>query len=1039
MSEWLASDPFRTPDLTGFQNLSGLRVYLLGPPRAEWGGHALAVPRRQARALLYRLAARLQPVPREHLCFLFWPDTPESICRRNLSRLLTHLRRALPAPEVLVTSGDAVWLDAQRTWSDAVAFEQGATARGATARVAPTAVDLYRGPFLAGFSLPGCREFDMWATLEREAWERLYLEALAALIEERTASGDYVAAIAYARRYLATEELAEDVHRRLIELYAAVGDRSAALRQFERCVTALERELGVSPLPETQEAYRTVLAGETSRETRFFGKNLVSGGPVWATLPGLDVPLVGREEVLGRLKQAYAGVQVGRGGVVLISGEPGIGKSRLVQEFATRYRGQAWILTGAGFPGAQALPYEPLVQALRCSFAPLPPRPLAPLSPCSIAPVWLAEASRLMPELGALHPNLPPLLPLEPEQARARLFEALYQCMVGLAVGPHPVLLCLDDLHWADSTTLDWLAYLGRRLHGSRLLVIGTYRIEEADGVAGLRHSLARQGILSELKLVGLDGAGVLQLLQHVARTDSHRQGDEALASRLQQLTGGNPFFILETLRAFIEAGRRLEELAGLEDLPLPDSVRDAVGARVEHLSAKARQVLEAGAILGQAFTFDAVHLTAGRQEMEMADGLDELVARQLLVEQAAGYCFQHELVREVVYRGLSFWRRRLLHRRAGEALERLQSDDAAALAWQFERAEEPGRAARYALQAGQAARAIFAHVEARACFDRALALLEQEAVRLQDTEVLADNWRLRIQALYGRGWALRLLGDMEAYARDLEEVARLAERLGDGRTLAHLRWREAYTHRWFCRYAEAREAAEEGVRLSQAAADAALEAMCWREVGVAARATGDYARARVALERALSLFVDLGDAVHELHVLGNLSTLYWYMGEHERAMSLARRALARCEEAGLPLQRRLPLGDVGAAAAGAGDGDLARQCLLESLSIARQVADRTQEILCLGHLGWLYVREKQAGQALKNLRAGLALAQSIGSCCEQSWLLAGLAEAYRLLGKTDQAVAHARRALELAQASGRAYERDLARRILECLERYQT
>jgi tetratricopeptide (TPR) repeat protein len=676
------------------------------------------------------------------------------------------------------------------------------------------------------------------------------------------------------------------------------------------------------------------------------------------------------------------------------------------------------------------MPYQPVVEALRSALS-------RPRFRFGIQPSWLAEASRLMPELRTLYPDLPPLTPAGPDQARARLFESLCQLILGLTVGPRPGLLCLDDLHWADSATLDWLAYLGRRLRGSRLLVIGAYRGEDADVVAGLRRGLARQGVLSELKLAGLDESAVLQLLRHLSPTlgTSHARDDKTLGGRLQQVTDGNPFFLLEMLRVLVEAGGQLDDRGSLEDIPLPDTVRDAVEARVERLSPKACQVLESGAVLGQTFAFDTVHLTAGRREMETVDGLDELVARQLLMEQTTGYRFRHEIVREAVYRGLGIWRRRLLHRRAGETLEKLQPGDAAGLAWHFERAGEPGPAARYALQAGQAAKAVFAHSEARTYFDRALALLEQEATCLGDPETVIANQRLRIQVLHDRGWALRLLGDMEAYARDLQEVAVLAESLGDQRTLAHLRYREAYTHRWFCRYAQALEAAEDGIRLSQAAADLSLEALCWREVGRAARATGDYDRARAALERALSLFVELGDAVYEVHTLGNLSTVYWRLGEHEQAMALSRRTLVRCDEAGLPFQRRLPLGDIGVAAAANGDIDLARQCLLESLTIARQIADRTQEIFCLGHLGWLRMRERELPKALEHLQAALNLAEDIDSRTEQSWLYSGLAEAHHLDGNLDQAAAHARRALDLAQASGRPYDCELARRILDRLK----
>ena len=205
---------------------------------------------------------------------------------------------------------------------------------------------------------------------------------------------------------------------------------------------------------------------------------------------------------------------------------------------------------------------------------------------------------------------------------------------------------------------------------------------------------------------------------------------------------------------------------------------------------------------MGTVFDFDAVRLTSGRQEGEAVAALEELLSRQLLVAHNGGYQFRHELTREAIYLDLSYHRRRLLHRRAAETLERLRPTDAATLARHLELADQPGRAARYALQAGLAARNVYAHVEARQWSDRALALLEREASSLQDPEAITGNLRARVEALNLRGWALRLIGDMAAYACDLEEEGRLAVQLGDGRALAHLRQRQAYVHRWFCRYA---------------------------------------------------------------------------------------------------------------------------------------------------------------------------------------------------------------------------------------------
>ena len=164
----------------------------------------------------------------------------------------------------------------------------------------------------------------------------------------------------------------------------------------------------------------------------------------------------------------------------------------------------------------------------------------------------------------------------------------------------------------------------------------------------------------------------------------------------------------------------------------------------------------------------------------------------------------------------------------------------------------------------------------------------------------ITGNLRARVEALNLRGWALRLIGDMAAYACDLEEEGRLAVQLGDGRALAHLRQRQAYMHRWFCRYGQALEAAEEGLCLSQAAGDHWLEGMCWREAGLAARALGEYSRAESALLRALDLIDSPEQAGLRVHLLGNLSTLYLYEGDFPRALDVAQQALVLCEQAQL-------------------------------------------------------------------------------------------------------------------------------------------
>jgi DNA-binding SARP family transcriptional activator len=255
-------DPLPETELTDNPSAE-LRIYLLGLPRVALAQNHLDILRREVRALLYRLANRLEPISREQLCYLFWPNTPESTARRALSHLLTHLRNALPAPEVIEACNDYIELNHQLVWIDTVAFEQRCDAAllGHHEAVLQQGLDFYRGPFLSGFALNTSAEFEAWVLQERCGWERLYLEALAILIEEQTARGAYEAAIVNAQRYLCVDDLAEAVHRRLIELYAAIGNRLMAIRQFEICAAVLGRELNISPQPMTWAVYRVVYEG----------------------------------------------------------------------------------------------------------------------------------------------------------------------------------------------------------------------------------------------------------------------------------------------------------------------------------------------------------------------------------------------------------------------------------------------------------------------------------------------------------------------------------------------------------------------------------------------------------------------------------------------------------------------------------------------------------------------------------------------------------------------------------------------------------
>jgi class 3 adenylate cyclase/tetratricopeptide (TPR) repeat protein len=386
------------------------------------------------------------------------------------------------------------------------------------------------------------------------------------------------------------------------------------------------------------------------------------------------VPCVGRDGELSRLTVRLGESIAGRGGLVLVAGEPGIGKTRLVNELAARAeRDGAVVLWGHCYEGEWTPPYAPFAEALDRYVASATPDELR-----ADAGAAAAALSQLVPRLGdVLLSDLPEVVPLSPDEERFRLFDATAQFLVA-AAARRPLLLCLDDVHWADKGSVGMLRHLARLAPRHRILIAGTYRdaeVDEGHPLADALMAFARETTLERLRLEGLDPVGTADLLSALGAEEF----DERVGAFWARETAGNPFFIGELIRHLVEEGTLYRGPDGgwttdrpLRELSLPDSVRDVVARRVARLAEASRRFVSVACAFEGPSRLDVVAAVAGLDEEAALDAVEEALAARVL--EAAGptdtYVFAHALIRHTLYDAVIPSRRVRLHRRVAEALE---------------------------------------------------------------------------------------------------------------------------------------------------------------------------------------------------------------------------------------------------------------------------------------------------------------------------------------------------------------------------------
>jgi DNA-binding SARP family transcriptional activator len=762
-----------------------LQIRVLGGLALHAGGEPRPLPETaRGRALLAFCALNPGPHPRARLAAALRPDVLDRSARATLRQAIWALRQAVGE-----AGGAAIVADRDRFGlrEDAVDVDLLELRRRVESGDVDGALDLAAGELLPELD-------DEWVIAARDAHRDEIGELLARRADEAAAAGDLEAAIAAARRALEHDPRSERAARTLMTRLAEAGDRPAALAAYTALADRLRRELGVAPSPASRELAERIRAGEEAGHAPVAGAAAAAGAgvapaigvapataaPATGAAPAIAAaaatgaaaalatgrlrlalpprladaprsPFVGRDAALSRLRAAWDGAAAGARRLVEVWGDPGIGKTRVARELAVDAHERGGVVLLGSAEEDPLSPFQPFVEALTHAVRELPDAELR-----EVAGPVARDLGRLVPELAERLPDaaVPAAAPSPDGEDRLRLFEAV-ACALGALSARAPLLLVLDDAHWADGPTRKLLRHVLRSARGpQRLLLVLTLRTG-----AGPPVEVEREIAVERVRLAGLAPEAADRLL-----TASGCLVEEDERTRIVARTEGNPFF----LELFGDAD---------PDGTIPAGVREAIAQRVAGLSDQAREVLVLAAVAGPAFDVNVVEAAAGADALA---AVDEAVAAGVVeedVEAFGRYRFRHALVREVLYHEPSRVRRARMHIALARALESQGRHDAE-VAHHLLAALPTGDALRAVNAAARAARragSLLAHEEAAALYRRALAAGPQHGLAEGD----------RAELLIGLGEAEQRSGARERARPALQEAAALAAATGDGALLA--------------------------------------------------------------------------------------------------------------------------------------------------------------------------------------------------------------------------------------------------------------
>jgi DNA-binding SARP family transcriptional activator len=976
---------------------SQVSINILGTPEIFISGTPLALNHQKASALLFFLAATGKPHTRDYLATLLWGETGTSEARHSLRSSLYRLRQAIQldqADEILVSNGEFLCLQPNIYDCDLLEFYRLLAMEDEQSF--RQAVSLYRGSMLQGFSLAQAPMFEEWVRTERAQLDQNCSDALDCLTNWAESREEWPSAIGFLQQRIRIDPLAETTQQRLMRLYLRQGEVTRALRQYRQFENQLKQELQIEPSPETQDLFHELLRQQTS-SLRSVARPLPS-----STRRANSLPFVGRDHVLQELSLIANRARTGHEGtIVLMQGEGGIGKSRLLEELTSRLISGSppWqVLYGACSPFDDLLSHGPFLEALQSAGS--------------------ADLVDLLTETDNALPD-----------ARGRFSWQVLQTIQELTRSA-PLLLIIEDLQWANSSTLNLFGFLSMRIRHLPMILAGT--VQHAEAIPALQRLITlkrRRGELYLFPLVSLTLEDVTDLIRN---SGIHSTSFETFVEWLHARSMGSPFLLNEILAQLRTEGILQSEggtwqlnithwLRWRANFKLPETSHDLVGWRLANLSPEALQLLNVLAVAGQPLPINILDQFPHIRTSAFPNVVDDLARRGLLLELADGtLALPHHLLRETLLHRLSNFRRRAIYKQLAEALESrtsLEGDTPLRqMALYSVAGEDIPRARRYGLhllpnlpQEYTGAEIVdFVHhlhdllapsasTDEMVRLTRALGTLHQSLGHLE----VAAQWH--VQNLHWSQKAGNLVAQVDAYF----EMSELALMSNDYQTAAR--------------------AAQEGLSIIITAdgTDSLIHVLHpvqgrgYRLLGAALAMEGsDLAAAETHLQKAVA-HQQIGNQNDLCAALFELGNIVAQRGELQKALDLYDQSARAAETGRIHYYLALARNNFAYHSLLLGNVDAAQQSVNQGV----KVAESYDLLAALLHLystkGEIHLYLSEWEEAEESFRNGLLIAEDLGSLERQAGYRGGLALVARGQNDPERSISLIREALALIEGQG--------------------